>query len=55
MLLNIIRKLVKALIINRLRDTIEEYRLLLDTQIGARRGRSIETALELLIEQVYIV
>ena len=51
-LLNTIGKLIEALTANRLRDAAEEHGLLPDTQMGARRGRSTETALELLIEQV---
>ena len=47
-----IGKLIEALTANRLRDAAEEHGLLLDTQMGARRGQSTETALELLIEQV---
>jgi len=39
----------------RLSRVTEEYKLLLDTQIGARPGRSTETALELFITQVKIV
>jgi hypothetical protein len=33
----------------------ETHRLLPETQIGARRGRSTETALELLTEQVHTI
>ena len=54
-LLNTIGKLVEALTASRLRDVAEEHSLLPDTQMGARRGRSTETALELLIEQVCTV
>ena len=54
-LLNTIGKLVEALTANRLRDIAEEYCLLPNTQMGARRGRSTETALELLVEQVRTV
>ena len=54
-LLNTIGKLIEALTANRLRDAAEEHGLLLDTQIGARKGKSTETALELLVEQVRIV
>jgi hypothetical protein len=51
-LLNTIGKLIEALTANRLQDAAEEHGLLPDTQMGARRGRSTETALELLVEQV---
>ena len=54
-LLNTIGKLVEALTASRLRDAAEEHGLLPDTQMGARRGRSTETALELLVEQVRTV
>ena len=39
----------------RLSQAAEEHKLLPDTQIGARPGRSTETALELLIAQVKTV
>ena len=54
-LLNTIGKLVEALTANRLREVAEEHGLLPATQMGARRGRSTETALELLVEQVRTV
>ena len=47
--LNIIGKLIKSLITKRLSRAAKEYKLLPDTQIGARPGRSTETALKLLI------
>jgi hypothetical protein len=54
-LLNTIGKLIEAITAKRLRDAVEEYGLLPGTQMGARQGRSTETALELLIEQVRTV
>jgi len=54
-LLNTIGKLVEALTANQLRNTAEEYSLLPATQMGARRERSTETALKLLVEQVCTV
>ena len=54
-LLNTIGKLIEALTANRLRDAAEEHGLLPDTQMGARKGKSTETALELLVEQVRTV
>ena len=36
----------------RLSQAAEEYKLLTDTQMGAKLGRSTETALELLTAQV---
>ena len=54
-MLNIIGKLVKALIANWLYNTAEKYSLLSAIQIRARRERFIEIALKLLIEQIYII
>ncbi len=51
-LLNTIRKLIESLMAKRLSQAAEEYKLLPDTQMGARPGRSTETALELLTAQV---
>jgi hypothetical protein len=46
-LLNTIGKLIESLMARRLSMAAEENRLLPDTQMGARPGRSTETALEL--------
>ena len=47
-LLNTISKLIESLMAKRLSQAAEEHKLLPDTQMGARQGRSTETALELL-------
>jgi hypothetical protein len=47
-LLNTISKLIEVVIAKRIQMITEEYYLLLDTQIGARRSKSTETTLELL-------
>ena len=39
----------------RLSELAEQHKLLLDTQMGNRKNRSTETALELLIEQIYTI
>ena len=51
-LLNTIGKLIESLMARRLSQVAEEHKLLPDTQMGARPGRSTETALELLTAQV---
>ena len=52
-LLNTVGKVIEWIMAKRLQDAAEEHRLLPDTQMGARRGRSVDTALELLTEQIY--
>ena len=54
-LLSTIGKVIETLIAKRLGKVVEENHLLLDTQMGARVGRSTKIALELLIRQVYII
>ena len=54
-LLNTIGKVIESLIARRLSKAAEEHHLLPDTQMGARQGRSTETALEFLIKQVRTV
>jgi hypothetical protein len=54
-LLNTIGKLIESLMAKRLSQAAEEHKLLPDTQMGARPGRSTETALELLTAQVKTV
>ena len=54
-LLNTIGKLIESLMAKRLSLAAEEHKLLPDTQMGARPGRSTETALELLTAQVRTV
>ena len=50
-----LRKALEAVISIRIREYAEANRLLLEEQIGARKGRSVETALELITDTVYIV
>ena len=45
-LLNTLRKVLKAVISNRIKFTTETYDLLSDTQYRARINRAIETALQ---------
>ena len=49
------RKALEAVISIRIREYVEANRLLLEEQIGARKERSVETALELITDTVYIV
>ena len=54
-LLDTLGKALEAVISIRIREYAEVNRLLLEEQIGARKGRSVETALELITDAVYIV
>ena len=54
-LLNTLGKALEAVISIRIRECAEANRLLLEEQIGARKGRSVETALELITDTIYIV
>ena len=54
-LLNTIGKVLEAVIARRITHMAESNNLLPDMQMGARRGRSTESALELLTEQVHTV
>jgi hypothetical protein len=54
-LLNPIGKVIETLIAQRLSRVAEENHLFPDNQIGARAGRSAETALELLTTQIYTI
>jgi hypothetical protein len=54
-LISTIGKVIEALIARRLSTIVEEYHLLPDIQIGGRKGRSTETAIELLTEQIYTI
>lgn len=51
-LMSTIGKVLERIIARRIAEAVEEHQLLPDTQMGARRGRSTETALELITEQV---
>ena len=54
-LLDTLRKALEAVISIRIREYVEANRLLLEEQIGARKERSVETALESITDAVYIV
>jgi hypothetical protein len=54
-LLNTIGQLIESLMANRVSQAAEEHKLLPDTQMGGRPGRSTETALELLTTQIKTV
>jgi len=54
-LLGTIGKVMETVTARRIQDLAENHWLLLDTQMGARKGRSVETALELLVEQVHTI
>src|SRR3979490_1943338 len=54
-LLSTIGKVIESLLAKRLGRVVEENHLLPDTQMGARAGRSTETALELLTRQVHTI
>ena len=54
-MLDTLRKALEAVISIRIREYVEANRLLLEEQIGTRKERSVETALELITDIVYIV
>ena len=54
-LLDTVGKALEAVIGKKLSDIAEANHLLPDSQIGARRQRSTESALELLVEQVHTI
>ena len=54
-LLNTIGKLLEAILAKRLSAALEEHKLLPESQMGARRGRSTVRALQLLTEQIYTI
>ena len=54
-LLSTIGKVIETLIAKRIGKVAEENHLLPDTQMGARVGRSTETALELLTRQIHTI
>ena len=54
-LLNTLGKVMESVMSKKITHLAETHRLLPDTQMGARRGRSTETALELLTEQIHTV
>ena len=54
-LLDTLRKALEAVISIRICEYAEANRLLLEEQMGARKGRSVETALESITDAVYTV
>src|SRR5271163_623025 len=54
-LLSTVGKVIEAVTASRIRDLAETHRLLPGCQMGARKGRSAKSALELLTEQVHTV
>ena len=54
-LLNTIGKALESVVARKLIDVAKANHLLPACQMGARRGRFIETALELLVEQVHTI
>ena len=54
-LLNTIGKALEAVVAERIRFAAEKHSLLPETQMGARRMRSIETALQLITEKVHTI
>jgi len=54
-LLNTIGKLLEAILAKMLSAALEEHKLLPESQMGARKGRSTVTALQLLTEQIHTI
>jgi hypothetical protein len=54
-LLNIIDKIMKSIMSKKIAWLAKTHRLLLDTHMKCRKNKSIETTLEMLIEQIHIV
>ena len=54
-LLNTVGKLIETAMATRLRDLAEKHWLLPNEQMGACKGWSVDTALELLTKQVYTI
>jgi hypothetical protein len=54
-LLNTLEKALEAVIAERIRFAAETHALLPDTQIGGRRIRSTETALQLITNKIYMI
>jgi hypothetical protein len=53
--LSTIGKVIKSVTATQIQDLAETHQLLPNYQMGARQGRSVETALDLLTEQIYTV
>jgi hypothetical protein len=54
-LLNILEKALKAVIAERIRFAAETHTLLPDTQIGGRRIKSTETALQFITNKIHTI
>jgi hypothetical protein len=54
-LFNTLGKALEAVVAERIRFAAETYALLPDTQMGGRRMRSTETALQLIINKIYTI
>ncbi len=54
-LLNTLGKILEAVLARKITDLAENHRLLPSSQMGNRKQRSTETALELLLEQVHTI
>jgi hypothetical protein len=54
-LLNTLGKILKAIIARRIRYAVKAHKLLPETQIRVRRGRSTETTLYFFTEKIYII
>jgi hypothetical protein len=54
-LLNIIGKVLEKIIATRLSEAAEAHKLLPKQQIGVRKGRTINTALQLFTDQIHAV
>ena len=48
-------KLLEIIIARKLSQLVETNNLLPESQMGGRKGRSAETALQLLTEQIYTI
>jgi hypothetical protein len=53
--LNILDKTLKSIIVSRINNLAETYKLLLETQMNERRRRACETTLKLFTKQIHIV
>jgi hypothetical protein len=54
-LLNTLGKALEAIVAKRMRFLAESHALLPSTQMGARKQRSVDTALQLLLEKIYTI
>ena len=54
-LLNTMSKILKSIMTNKITELAEKNSLLSESQMSARRGKEIETALELLTEEIHAI